>query len=145
MHAYSSSGAVTGASTKTIIAVAAAAGARPKIKQVIIGSSATPADNVALFAIRRFTADGTGTGGTVIAANPGDGSPDCTTKYNYTVEPTYASGNLAEIPINQRATVIWNAPLDGEVSSAVGTANGIGVQQVSGATVAWHVTIVWEE
>lgn len=145
MHATSASGAVTGAATKTIIAVIAAAANRPRLKQVVIGSSATPADNVGLFAIRRFTADGTGSAGTVIATDPGNGTPSCTTKYNYSAEPTYGAGNLVEIPMNQRASVIWNAPLDGEITSAVGTANGIGIQQVSGATVSWHVSLIWEE
>jgi hypothetical protein len=145
MQASSTSGAVTGAATKTIIAAIGAAAARPKLKQVIIGASATPADGVALFAVRRFTADGTGTAGTVFASDPGDGTPRVTTKYNYSAEPTYASGNLAEISMNQRATIIWNAPLDGEITSAIGTANGIGIQQISGATVAFTCTIVWDE
>lgn len=145
MQATSTSGAVTGAATQTIIAAIGAAAARPKVKQVIIGSSATPADGVVLFAIRRFTADGTGTAGTVFASDPGDGTPRVTTKYDYSAEPTYSSGNLAEISMNQRATVIWNAPLDGEIASAIGTANGIGIQQISGATVAFTCTIIWDE
>ncbi len=145
MKAYASSGQVTGAATKTIISLAASATRRPKLLQVIIGCEGTPADNVAEFAIRKFTADGTGTGGTTFQADSADGAPLVTTKNNYTVEPTYASGNVAEISVNQRATVIWNAPLGAEPAIAIGTANGIGIQAITAPSLAYTITTIWDE
>lgn len=145
MKAYAASGDVTGAANKTIISITASATRRPKLLQLIIGCSGTPADNVAKIAIRKFTADGTGTAGTTFQADSADGAPSVTTKVNYTVEPTYAAGNVAEIDLNQRATVVWNSPLGAEPSVALGTANGIGIQMVSGPTLPYNVTAIWDE
>lgn len=145
MQAYSSSGDVTGGAVQTIIAVAGSAYSRVKLIQVIIGCSGSPADNVAKFAIRRFTTDGTGSAGTVFAADSGGPTPRCTSKYNYTVEPTYVAGYLVEVALNQRNTVIWNAPLGAEILAPIGTDNGIGVEMVSGPALAYNVTMVWEE
>lgn len=145
MKAYAASGAVTGAATKTLLSIISSATRRPKLLQVIIGCSGTPADNVALVAIRKFTVDGTGTGGTTFQADSADGAPSCTTKNSYTIEPTYAAGNVEEIALNQRATVIWNAPLGAEPSVPLATTNGIGLQMVSGPSLAYNVTFVWDE
>jgi hypothetical protein len=145
MKAYCASGDVTGAASKTVVALISSATRRPKLLQVIIGCSGTPADNVAKVAIRKFTADGTGTSGTTFQADSSDGAPSVTTKVNYTVEPTYTSGNVEEISLNQRATVIWNAPLGAEPSVPIGTSNGIGVQLISAPTLAYNVTMVWDE
>lgn len=146
MKAYVCSGDVTiGAAPKTLLAVIGAAARRPKVAQIIISSSGTPADAVVKFAVRRFTADGTGSAATTFAADPGDGSPTCTAKYNYTVEPTYAAGNMAEIAVNHRATVIETAILGGEFACAVGTANGIGIVALNTNADAWNITMCFEE
>ncbi len=145
MKAYASSGDVTGAATKTLIAILASATRRPKLLQVTIGCSGTAADGVAKLAIRKITADGTGSAGTTFQADSADGAPSCTVKVNYTVEPTFTAGNLVEISMNQRATVIWNASLMAEPSVALGTSNGIAIQMISGPTLAYNVALIWDE
>lgn len=145
MKCYAASGQVNGASTKTIIALEAAATRRPRLLQVIIGCEGTPADNVAEFAIRKFTTMGSGTQGTTFQADSADGAPQVLTWNNFTTEPTYTSGNLVEISLNQRATVIWNAPLGAEIAVPTGTTNGIGVQAITAPTLPYNITMVWDE
>lgn len=144
MKAYATSGQVNGASTKTIIAIRATATRRPKLLQVIIGCEGTPADNVAEFAIRRFTVDGTGTVGSVQQADLADGTPVVATQNNYTTEPTYIGGNMFEISLNQRASVIWNAPLGAEPSVTLGS-GGIGIQAIAAPTLPYTISLVYEE
>lgn len=145
MKCYACSGQVNGAATKTMVALAASAARRPRLLQVIIGCEGTPADNVAEFAIRKWTAVGSGTPGTTFQADSADGAPQVTTANNYTSEPTYTSGNLVEISVNQRATVIWNAPVGAEIAVPLGTTNGIGIQSITAPTLPYTITMVWDE
>ena len=144
MKAYTTSGQVNGASTKTMISLRATATRRPKLLQVIIGCAGTPADNAAEFAIRRFTVDGTGTVGSVQQADLADGTPVVATQNNYTTEPTYIGGNMFEISLNQRASVIWNAPLGAEPSVTLGS-GGIGIQAIAAPTLPYTISLVYEE
>lgn len=143
MRCSGASGDVTGAATKTVIALFSTSTRYAEIEQIVFGSSATPADAVAKFAIREITADGTGTGGTEFNLDRNGGAPSCLLVVNYTVEPTYASGNMFEICVNQRATFPWTLPPG--VRTLIGTGKGIGVQMISGPTVAWNLSIVWVE
>lgn len=141
------SGDVTGASTKTLLSVLSTTTRRPKILQVTIGCSGSPADATAIFSLRRITADGTGTAATPQQVDSADGAPVVTAKSNYTIEPTYATGSLYDIPLNQRVTVIWNPPFGPPPAPEVsgGTVKGLGVQMVSGPALAYRVTIEFEE
>lgn len=139
------SGDVTGASSKTLLSILSTTNRRPKIKQLIIGSSGTPADAAVKIAIRRITSDGTGTSVTPKALDAAEGTAACTAKANYSAEPTYEAGNLAEISFNQRATVIWEPPPGGEPACPTGAGNGLGVQMLAGPAVAWNVTLVYGE
>lgn len=147
MQCTVSSGDVTGASTKTIVAILASSTRRAKLKQLIIACTGAPADATAVFAVRNITADGTGSAVTPKAVDSSDGAPSCTCKANYTIEPTYAAGNVQRIGLNQRVTAIWNAPFGGEdvTNLSGGTNLGIGVQMVSGPALAYEVTAQWEE
>lgn len=147
MQARVSSGDVTGASTKTILAIFASATRRVKLKQIIVGCTDTPADATAVFRICFITADGTGTARTTVAVDSADGAPSCTAKKNYTVEPTYASNDLDHLGLNQRVTMIWNAPFNGEYVTNLsgGTNLGIGIQMVSGPALNYSVDAQWEE
>src|SRR5574340_1281040 len=147
MQATVSSGDVTGAATKTIVSVLASATRRAKLKQLIIACTGAPADATAVFALRFITSDGTGSAVTPKAVDSADGAPSCTAKANYTIEPTYAAGNIARIGLNQRVTAIWNAPFGGEyvTNLSAGTNIGIGVQMISGPAVSYEVTAQWEE
>lgn len=143
MQYFVSSGDVTGAAAKTILAIFGTAARRPRLIQVVIGCSGAPADNAAKFMVQKITADGTGTSVTPEVCDSGDGAAFCTAKKNYTAEPTYATGNGVQLPLNQRATLVWNVPV--AYMSPLGTANGIGIQMVSGPALAYNVTAFFEE
>ncbi len=146
MKAYCVSGDVTGGASTTLIAIHNTATRRAKLIQVIIGCSGAPADNAAKFAIRRITAaDGTSSAGTEFSADGVEGAPVIVATVNYTVEPTFTAGNLVEISLNQRATIVWNAPLGGEIAVDVATTNGIGLQMIAGPALAYNATLVWDE
>ena len=66
------------------------------------------------------------------------------TQNNYTTEPTYIGGNMFEISLNQRASVIWNAPLGAEPSVTLGS-GGIGIQAIAAPTLPYTVGLVYEE
>jgi hypothetical protein len=145
-----SSGQVTAVANKTVVSVLASATRRPRLMEVIIGCSGTPADEAAEFAIRYLTADGTGTAGTVFAGDPGDGAPSCTSKNTYTVEPTYSTGNVAEISMHQRNTVIWRAETKEDLVaqlSGSGGVIGIGIQCIvaPSPSVTFNIALKWEE
>ena len=137
------SGDVTGAAAKTILAIIGTAARRPRLIQVIIGCSGAPADNVAKFRIQRFTADGTGTGVTPEVCDSGDGAASCTAKMAYSAEPTYTSGGGIVLPLNQRATLVYNVPV--AYMPPIGAAAGIGIQMVAGPALAYNVTAIFEE
>jgi hypothetical protein len=147
MLATVSSGDVTGASSKTILCILASSTRRVKLKQLIIACTDTPADATAVFRVGFITGDGTGTARTTVALDSADGAPSCTAKKNYTGEPTYASNDLHHFGLNQRVTMIWNAPFGGEhVSNLSGGTNlGIGIQMVSGPALNYAVDAIWEE
>ena len=147
MQASVSSGDVTGASAKTILAVFAAAARRASVLQVEIECTDTPADATAVFALGFITADGTGTGVTPGAVDSADGSPSCTAKANYSAEPTYAAAPKKRLAVNQRVTYIWNVPFDGEWKTALsgGTNLGIGLQMISGPALKYNATFQWRE
>lgn len=147
MQATTVSGDVTGASAKTLLSVLASATRRAKLLQVIVACTDTPADATAVFRLCFITADGTGTSETTQACDSADGAPSCTSKKNYTVEPTYASQNLWETGLNQRNTAIWNATFGGPFVTNLsgGTNLGIGLQMVSGPALKYRATFIWEE
>lgn len=137
------SGDVTGAAGKTILAIVGTAARRPRLIQLIIGCSGAPADNVAKFRIQTFTAAGTGSAVTPEVVDGGDGAALCTAKANCTVEPTYAAGGGIVIPLNQRVTLLFNVPV--AYMPPIGATNGIGIQMVSGPALAYNATAFFEE
>ena len=146
MKAYCASGDVTGGANTTLIAIHNTASRRAKLLQIIIGCSGAPADNAAKFALRKATAaDGTSSAGTEHAADGVEGAPVIVATVNYSAEPTYAAGNVVEISLNQRATIVWNAPLGAEPAVDVATTNGLGLQMVAGPALAYNATFVWDE
>ena len=147
MQVRVSSGNVTGAAAKTILCLLASATRRVALKQVVIACTDTPADATAVFKIAFITADGTGTGVTGVPVDSADGAASCTAKKNYTGEPTYSSTLLDTIGLNQRVTLIWNAPFEGEFKTNLsgGTNLGIGIQMVTGPALTYSVDAQWME
>lgn len=149
MLASAVSGSVAGAANKTMLSVFGSADRRAKIKRISISSDdASLTDVKAVFALRRATAAGAGGSAvTPMIADPGDGTTaSCTSKANYTAnEPTYASGNLKEWAIHDKGQYEFR-PDEGETwAMAIGTANGLGVVQLSSGTETYRVEIDWEE
>ena len=149
MQVSVSSGDVTGAASKTILSVLASASRRAKLKQIIISCTDSPADATAVFALRDITADGTGTGVTprFVDRELTGQTPSCTAKANYTVEPTYATGNGRRIGLNQRIPLVYNPPYDGEDMTQLSsqTVVGFGLQMISGPPVKYDVNFQWDE
>jgi hypothetical protein len=148
MRAYSVSGPnASGSATKTAVTVISAATVRPRIYDVVIGNSATPADQAATYALTRFTAAGTaGSSPTPNPVDPGDVASVATAGITHSAEPTYASTDLLQVPLNQRATFRWVANPGYELVAPATAANGIGARLVSATSaLATNVSVFFFE
>ena len=145
---YAAIGTDTNTASETQFVITSAATVRPAIYDILIGSSATPADNSFLIRLKRFTAAGTTTAFTPVALDPADPAALTAAGFNATVEPTYtANAFLLDIPGNQRASIRWIAAPGGELRMPSTAANGIGgfSQTVGGSAVAMNYTVHFEE
>lgn len=147
MGRFASEGAAAVGTNKTIIGLIAGASVRPRLYDVLIGCAATPDDQAADFRLRRFTAVGTGTGGTVVPLDYSDPAPaGATTKYAHTVEPTYVGGSALRFGMNQYTTFRWLAVPGGEIVSIAAENNGLGLYTASSTGSAVHIaTLHWKE
>lgn len=129
---YTISGARAVASpTKTLLTLIGGTTTRPQIYDIVVGSTATPADNALEFILQRFTAAGTATAVTPAANDPADPAAIATAGVNHTVEPTYTAGQiLVDIAMNQRATQRWVPSPGREIKLPATAANGVGLQPV---------------
>ena len=145
MKGYAPSGATTpGGTGKTLQTIIGTASKAPRLIGILFGASATPADAVGLFAIKRFTAKGTATAGTAYYNNTGLGlTPDITTENAHSAEPTYVSGPGYEVCVNQRTTFYWQAPE--ELWAPAGTGSGWGIYFISGPLIAWDFVMDFEQ
>lgn len=121
--------------TDTCLALIAATTRRGKIYDVLVGSTATPADNALQWLLQRFTTDaGTSTSVTPEPIDFDDTAAILTAGENHTGEPTYTSGKiLLDIPMNQRSTQRWVASPKGELFVPASANNGAGLQPVHGS------------
>lgn len=145
---YSIDGAQAVASpTDTVLGLTGAATIRPKIYDVIFGSSATPADNALNWLLQRYTAAGTNTAVTPQALDPGDPASLAAGGEDHTAEPTYtANAILLNVSANQRSTQRWVAAPGGELVIPATASNGIGIQPVHASfTGSVEATIHHEE
>jgi hypothetical protein len=120
--------AVTNTAAKTIFSLITSTSTRPQIYDLVISAGGVaPADHAAEYQLKRFTADGTGTAGSVVALDPGDPAALASTKNAYTAEPTYtASTVLLDIGVNMRATFRWVARERSEIILPATSGNGVG-------------------
>lgn len=132
MRHYSISGSRAVASpTATLLGLTSTTTIRPRIYDILMGSSATPADNALEWLLQRYTAAGTATSVTPHGLDPGDPAASATAGKNHTVEPTYTAGAiLLDVAINQRSTQRWVAAPTGEFVLPATGANGAGLQPV---------------
>lgn len=135
---------------KTFLTVLTPSNRRCRIVAIYIGSDDTPASNAAKWVLKRITTDGTGTAVTPNPVDVAETASLCTSKQNYTVEPTYATETLPAIPffpvaLNQQATMPWvffNDPLSQPIA-AIST--GFGLVMVTGPNAKFTVAILFDE
>lgn len=144
--------AVTGsravaATLKTALGLTSAATIRPRIYDLIFGTSGTPADNALNWLLQRFTAAGTATAATPVALDSADPAALGAGGSNHTVEPTYTAGLvLLDIDANQRSTQRWVASPGSEFVLPATAANGAGLQTTHASyTGNVDVTLLYEE
>jgi len=133
--------------TATAVTLTATSAVRPNIYDIILGSSATPADNPILWQMQRITAAGTNTNYTPVALDPSDPSATAVAGVNNTVEPTYTSNAyLLRIGLNQRATHRWIADPDAPIRLPATASNGVGLYPVNSSfTGAVDFTLFYYE
>lgn len=112
----------------TLAVLTSTSAIRPNIYDLILSSSAVPADNSLLWQMQRVTAPGTSTAYTPVALDPGDPAATAVAGINHTVEPTYtANAYLLRVALNQRATHRWIADPDGPIRLPATASNGAGL------------------
>lgn len=101
---------------------------RMVVYQALFGSEASPADQALLWRIARVTAAGTSTGVTPTMLDDADPLTEQDAGENHSAEPTYTAGKiLLHLPLNQKATALWQTlPENGLVTPAT-AAYGVGV------------------
>lgn len=127
----------SGTADKTAVTIIGGSTVRPRIYDVTLGNSATPADQAALAFLARFTAVGTAASNpTPEPLDPNEAAALATAGITHSAEPTYTAGKtLLRIPFNQRATYRWVASPGSELVGPATANNGIGVK-LSTATAA---------
>ncbi|HSZ58596.1 MAG TPA: hypothetical protein VK797_23210 [Tepidisphaeraceae bacterium] len=148
MKAYSVSGSNASASSNhTLVNVIGSTSVRPRLFDLVVGSSATPADQAMQLSVSRFTTVGTaGSSPTPTPLDPGDIAAVATAGAAHSGEPGYTVGLLSKISLNQRATFRWVATPGAELVSPATASNGIGLYLVSATTALIEDgTIVWYE
>lgn len=104
---------------------------RVKIYDFLFGSEATPGDAALQWQMQRHTATGTGTAVTPRQVDPSEGTiaSAMTAKENHTVDPTVVANEFPFTqPLNQRASMRWVAPPDGEIVIPATASVGIAVR-----------------
>lgn len=147
------SAAMTRASASTTLAMgsvtaAAASPRRAKIYDLILGSSATPADNNIVFDVTRCTSAGTaGSSVTPGALDAGDSlASTIVVGQAHTVDPTGSGAAHLHIALNQRATFRWVAAPGGELMIPATASNGFKINTPTATnTPTVDATVHFEE
>jgi len=143
---YAGDGFCTGGTNKTALTITGSASIRPALYDLVVGSSATPADQAALFVVQRSTADGTDTAVTPRPLDPHDQAAIATMGRNNSAEPTYtANVILLNIALNQRATFRWVAAPGSEIFVDKAANAGIGLKTASGPGAVFDATMMFVE
>lgn len=147
---YAASGSQTLSSsliTALSLSAATASLRRAFVGEFIIADVGTPADNVVLHTVQRGSTSGTGTAVTPTRLDLADAESDTVAKENHTSEPTYTSTEeLAEIPLNTRATFRWVAAPGYELVIPATNEASIGWQAIhASATTDWRAQAYWRE
>lgn len=126
----------------------ATANRRVALYDLVVGSEATPADNVFKWLLSRCTTAGTGSAVTPQALDPANPSGGVTVTANesHTVNPTITTNSqLLSIPLNQRATFRWVAAPDSELIIPAVAANGFVLTTPTSSAVVVSATVLANE
>ena len=148
MARYSLLGQRTASATLAVLSSTADA-TRPRRGKwyfATFGSEAAAADNPFLWQLQRCTTAGTSTPVTPQQIDPGDAATEFDGGHIHTVNPTFtANAFMFSIPLNQRSTYRWEAPLYGEPTWPATASNGFGVLTLVSAAVLITITAHVEE
>lgn len=101
---------VTGTTAKSVLSVITGATRRARIKRVTIGFlSVTAANAPGLIELVQFDTDGTGTAVTPVALDPGEPASICTSKSNYSAEPTTNVSVRSQFPLSPQGVTVEKA------------------------------------
>lgn len=131
----------------TVAGLTASTLVRGRMLELWAACEDTVADNMIRWLARRYTVAGTSTPVTPEEDDPGGPPAQLAVGSNHTVEPTYATVPLLDVPVHMRNTLHWMARDDRKGWLVPHTAaNGIGVTPIHGTvTNAVRATIAWEE
>lgn len=119
------------------------------IYDLLMGSTATPADNAAKFQLQRSTS--AGSGGTAVTPSPldpADVAAGTAVQQLPSVQPTLTSNLfLLQWSQNQRATFRWVAAPNAEIVIPATSANGVAVVNpaIGGSAVAFDCNVLIAE
>jgi hypothetical protein len=150
MAAYGITFTKTGSDSvlQLVEALAGATAHRIKWFEISWANTATPADNVYSYVVRRVTSTATGTSLTPVSYDPADApTPLTTAKHLITADAsTFAAG--AEVwrePLNARASFRWVANPGREFVSPATTTNGFGFGTGAASTSTFGGSVGIEE
>lgn len=142
-RAYSIAGPSALGTTQTIAGVVGSATCRASVFEWDVSSNASPADQVWIPSLGRFTAPGTSTAYTPQPANPSDIAAQNTGGITHSAEPTYAAAFVQQVPLNQRATWKWQAYPECEILAAASANNGIGLRGMGASAAMTFYGTLW--
>jgi len=144
---YYGNGFCTAGTNKSALELLTTAAVRPKIYEVMVGCSAAPASQAALWQVQRHTATGTGTALTAVKVDPADPAALVTCKTNNSVEPTVTAADVPwELALNQQATFDWHANPGKEIVLAASATAGATLKTSTSTGTAVHQgSMYWEE
>ena len=145
--AFGNNTLASSADTALTVAANASIPNRNYISEYIVGDEGTPADNVVLYTVQRCTALGTNTLVTATKLDIADRVAGALCGENHSAEPTYTSAEeLAEFPLNTRATFRWVAGPGKELVTPATAASGLGWATLhASATTDYGVQAYWSE
>ena len=149
-YSLDTTGTVAASATLPFLNLISTAAIRPKVFDLIVGSSATPADNACKFQIQRCTSVGT-PGSTPVPTPDDPADPACLTTaglLTFTGGPTLTAGAmLLQWSQNQRATFRWVAAPGKELVMPATASNGLALMTptVAGTAVVYDVHVAFEE
>jgi len=145
---YHGAGFATVGPDKTALTVLPTVVIRPKIFEIIIGSTATPGAQAALWVFQTCSDVGaSGTSFTPIKIDPADPASLVSMLVNHSTEPAYVANSLLwRMALNQQATFDWKANAGCELTLAASATAGGGIKTaISTGTAQHHASVYWNE